>query len=33
MQHKFPGDMQGFWLQLGAILGHLATQNPADVDQ
>ena len=33
MQHKFPGDMQGFWLQLSAILGHLTTQNPADIDQ
>ena len=33
MQHKFPGDMQGFWLQLGAILGQFAAQNPANVDQ
>jgi len=33
LQHKFPVDLQGFRLQLSTIFGHLATQNPANIDQ
>jgi len=33
LQHKFPVDLQRFRLQLSAIFGQLAIQNPANIDQ